>query len=167
MNKISKYPNKMDEKLGKSFDILKIEYEHAYSRFRDWDNKLNMLLVFLASEVAVMGLILTSLKSINTAINILTIISVSLLAVALIGISAGLFPRLIPAIDIDGLVKLEQYDLDFEEFIGRYLGSYKVCIDKINNVNFIKSIIFLISVILLGLAYGCISAMGVCYAFTI
>ena len=85
--KEEKYPDKMVDKLKISFESFKIEYEHANMRFRDWDNKLNMLFVFFASEVAALILTLTSGIVVNSAVKVFTIISIFLLLGALISIA--------------------------------------------------------------------------------
>lgn len=160
MKHIKNYPDKMQEKLGISFEILKIEYENAHTRFRDWYGKFNMLLALLTGEIAVFGLILSSFKTTSLILLLLAIISAIFLLVTLICIAIGMFPRKISVIDVEDLVKMDYYFTNYDKFLAAFLKSYSECINTLDKISQKKAKVFISCIIMSGIAFALITIMG-------
>lgn len=114
-----------ETQLKEALEIARTEYQNEISRFRDLDNKLNMMLVLAVGILAALGIIVSSsVATANVCVKILLgIISGLILAVVII-IVIGLFPQRYNAPDIQALASKNNYTKDDIEFLGSYISAY-------------------------------------------
>lgn len=127
------------------FEIVKIEYEKAISRFKEMDNKFNMLLVFSAGEIAAFGAVF-QLFSENLKI-IFACLFLPFLLVAVILNFVGLFTKKIILINTEVLHKKKTYNVKSLEFYGISIKTYNESINSIEKVIKTKGILFNLSLI--------------------
>lgn len=131
-------------------EIVKSEYESTLSRFKELDNKLNMLLVFAAGEIAAFGGTFSSI-SLKYDCKLAYIITfLSLLLSAVITILIGLFTKSLDILDTSDLVTDEK--LEESEFIDTYINAYNESIDSIEKQIRKKCRLFNVSLIFILLA---------------
>lgn len=125
----------LQRNLPKALEIAKAEYENVFRRFHEADNKLNMLLAFLAALVA--GTIATrALQSGEMAgwqVSLWVALFVLLLEAALC-IAYGLFPRSMSVIKIDLATLIVTSEEDESKFLREQIKDYGNCIEKANTV---------------------------------
>lgn len=133
--------NDKNENIKFGLEIIKNEYDSALKRFYEWDSKLNMLFVFVASEVVALSAIYSNMNLKYGAILISIFIIMSVLA-----ISVGLFSKKIEIIDEDHFKHPKVYEKDIFEFIGSYISAYSNCISQLNKKILVKYICFTIAI---------------------
>ena len=144
------------QKYQVGFEIVKSEYESALSRFKEMDNKFNMLLVFAAGEIAAFGAILQFFSG-NLKIIFLWLF-IPFLFISVLLNFVGLFKKKIALINTERLHKRSTYDIDIIEFYGSSIRSYNESINSIEKVIKLKCVLFNVSLVfsLLSLIIFCI-----------
>ncbi len=128
-----------------ALEIAKLEYESTLSRFKELDNKLNMLLVFAAGEIAAFGGTLSSFCLEYYCKLAYVIIFSAFLLVAVITTLFGLFTRSLDCLNTNNLNK--NTSLEENEFINTYIEAYNKSINSIDKQIEKKCKIFNISLI--------------------
>lgn len=134
------------DNLEKGFSIVRKEYENALNRFKDIDNKFNILLVFVAGEIAAFG---STFSLINGSFwfNIFYIALFCLsIFVSVLLIFIGLFTRKIDLIDTDEFDNFNIYLSTRIQFLLDYIATYKKCIKSIEKHIKQKTLIFNITI---------------------
>lgn len=114
------------------YEIAKGEYNNALNRFKELDNKLNMMLVFAACEITAFATTLYLFGDPTLKKIYLLVFLVAYLA-AVLSIIIGLFIKYFDLIDENKLIEDSNYDEETINFLGGYIKSYVDCIKKIEN----------------------------------
>lgn len=110
-------------------EIVKAEYEAVFSRFKEMDNKLNMLLVFAAGEIAAFGATIGSFCD-NLVFKCIYLSAFLIpLLLAIIFNFVGLFTRKLSLMNTNDM--LDYVSCSSNKFIEDYVNSYNDCIDSI------------------------------------
>lgn len=135
------------------FEIAKKEYEFALSRFKEMDNKFNMLLVFAAGELTAFGATFSTITD-NIKFRLFyIIIFLPTLFIAILQIFRGLFTKRIQLFDTFFMKCYKDFDVDGNNFIGRSIASYNECIKSIEKVIKLKSKLFNTSLVFILFAF--------------
>lgn len=141
--------------LSINLEIAKVEYAEAKTRFRDLDNKLNMLLVFFAGLIVAISTVI-SLNTNNCLLvfkKLIISLVVLLMIASVIIIMIGLFPKTYYGFNSEYLTDENWQEVDNPDLIKEYIDNYFVSIQKINQVNKIKSLCAKVAFILLALSF--------------
>lgn len=131
-----------DENISCALDIIQKEYDSALKRFYEWDSKLNMLFVFVASEIIALSSIYSNMSCKWGPILISVFIIISVLAIFF-----GMFSKKIAAIDVKHLEIETNYNETEFDFKYSYIKPYKECIDLLIKKSAIKNVCFTIAII--------------------
>lgn len=142
-------PSKKDvsNNYSEGLEIVKAEYESTFARFKEIDNKFNMLLVFAAGEIAAFGATYSSLNDNIVFRWIYLIVFFIFLSVAVIFNLVGLLTKKLKLMNTSDM--LQFVELDSDKFNENYINWYNESIDSIDKQIDKKTLLFDISLILL------------------
>ena len=154
-----------EENYNNAFEIVKCEYQNALNRFRDLESKLNMLLVFLASILAgllvIVNFINKSSKGLYIASLVCLVLAFIFLIVTFSFLIDGLFPRKHIMFDIDVFQHKTTYKEDKIDFMGQNISCFVECVNKLNDICRRKSRDVKCSILFLILLFGMICVLTV------
>lgn len=136
--------NDKNENIKYGFDIIKKEYDSALKRFYEWDNKLNMLFVFVASEIIALSTIYSVMVYEWGAFIVSAFIMISVVAILV-----GLFSKKLETIGSKQFKNERTYEYTNFEFIGAYISAYADNIAIINKKSTVKSRCFTVAILAL------------------
>ncbi len=128
--------------LNAGFEIVKKEYEYALSRFKEMDNKFNMLLVFAAGEITAFGATFSLISNNMFFKSVYLFLFLPTIFIAIIQNFKGLFTKRIILVDTMFMKSSADFNMDVDRFIGESIASYNESIKSIEKVIKCKSKLF-------------------------
>ena len=138
-----------------NLEVARSEYAEAKSRFRDLDNKLNMLLVFFAGLIVAISTVISLDTSIDLIVfkKIIIVHVIILMSVSITMIMLGLFPKKYSGFNSDYLVDKTWECANNSDLMEAYIENYYLSIKQIDEVNKKKSVCSKVAFCMLAIAF--------------